>query len=125
MIKVGDDGRTLYIHRGDAGNLNYSIPLDENNNYKFVKGDIIRLSIFDRNSDFQTPLKEIKVTVDEESTFVSIPLTSEDTNIGEPSNKKQKFAYEVSLNGVNTTLGYDEEEGPAILELLPAKGSDE
>ena len=118
MIKVGEDGRTLYIHRGDAGNLNYSIPLDENNNYKFVKGDIIRLSVFDRNSDFQVPVQE-------ESTVVSIPLTSEDTNIGEPSNKKQKFAYEVSLNGVNTTLGYDEEEGPAILELLPAKGSDE
>ena len=40
MIKVGDDGRTLYIHRGDAGNLNYSIPLDENNNYKYCLYDI-------------------------------------------------------------------------------------
>lgn len=125
MIKVGEDGRTLYIHRGDAGNLNYSIPLDENTNYKFLKGDVIRLSIFDKKSDFQTPLKEIIVTVEEESTMISIPISSTDSNIGEPSNKIQKFAYEVSLNGVNTTLGYDEEEGPAILEILPAKGSDE
>lgn len=124
MIKVGEDGRTLYIHRGDAGSLNYSIPIGEDTNYEFAIGDILRLSIFDKDSDFQSPIKEIKVIVQEKSNIVQIPFTSEDTNIGQPSNKKQNFAYEISLNGVNTTLGYDDDEGPAILVLLPAKGRD-
>lgn len=123
MIKIGSDKRTLYIHRGDEGILNYCIKIN-GDNYSFKKGDIVRLSIFDVKSDYQNPLKEIKVEAIEECNIVNIPITYEDTNIGEASNKMQKYAYEISLNGVNTTSGYDEDEGHALLMLLPAKGSD-
>lgn len=123
MIKIGSDKRTLYIHRGDEGILNYCVNM-ENSKYTFKKGDILRLSIFDIKSDYQNPLKEIKVEVTEESNTIQISISTEDTNIGIASNKAQKYAYEISLNGVNTTSGYDEDEGHALLILLPAKGSD-
>lgn len=123
MIKIGTDRRTIYIHRGDEGILNYCIKT-EDANYSFKVGDILRLSVFDIKSDYQNPLKEIKVEVTEESNTMQIPISTEDTNIGIASNKAQKYAYEISLNGVNTTSGYDEDEGHALLILLPAKGSD-
>jgi len=123
MIKIDSDKRTLYIHRGDAGTLIYCVRMADSK-YIFKVGDILRFSIFDKKSDYQNPLKEIKVEVLEESDIVKIPISAEDTNIGEPSNKMQKYAYEISLNGVNTTSGYNEDEGHALLILLPAKGGD-
>ena len=127
MIKI--DGKTIKVHRGDVGNIRYKIPIGEDEGtisyYKYKVGDIVRLSIFEKNSDYQTTIAESKVIIETESEEVSIPLTVNETNIGTPSGKTVEYIYEISLNGVNTTTGYDDDEGALKYRILPAKGSDE
>lgn len=127
MIKI--EGKTIKVHRGDEGSVRYKIPITEANGvisyYKFKVGDIIRLSIFEKNSDYQTTIAESKVVVEIEQEEVVIPLTANETNIGIPSSRPVEYIYEISLNGVNTTTGYDDEDGALIYKILPAKGSDE
>lgn len=127
MIKIED--KTIKVHRGDEGSLRYKIPIDKSNGaisyYKFKEGDIIRLSIFEKNSDYQNTIAEAKAIVEKEQEEVVIPLTKNETNIGVPSPRPVDYIYEISLNGINTTTGYDDEEGALIYKILPAKGSDE
>lgn len=127
MIKI--DGKTIKVHRGDVGNIRYKIPVGESEGttsyYKFKTSDVVRLSIFEKNSDYQTTIAESKVVIESECEEVSIPLTANETNIGTPTGKPVEYIYEISLNGVNTTTGYDDDEGALKYKILPAKGSDE
>lgn len=121
MIEVSEaDGRTITVHRGDKGILAYSIPLSDTENFKFEKNDIIKFTVFEKKGYDKNPVlvKEVKVSEDIEE--VLIELTSEDTNLGDISNKPVTYWYEISLNNNQTTLGYDKEDGAAELILLPA-----
>lgn len=126
MIKI--DGKNIKVHRGDVGNIRYKIPIVESDGtisyYKFKVGDIVRLSIFEKNSDYQTTIAEAKVTIETECEEVAIPLTTKETNIGTPTGRPTDYIYEISLNGVNTTTGYDTDEGALKYIILPAKGGD-
>ena len=59
-----------------------------------------------------------EITVVGEQMYVNIPLTSEDTKIGDYINDKTKYWWEVELNGEQTLIGYDE-DGPKIFMLYP------
>lgn len=121
MIEVSkEDGRTITIHRGDKGILTYGIPLSDTENFKFEKNDIIKLTVFEKKGYDKDPVLVKEVKVLEKTEEVLIELTSEDTSLGEISNKPVTYWYEISLNNNQTTLGYDAEEGAANLIILPA-----
>ena len=121
MIEVSeDDGRTITVHRGDKGILVYSIPLSDTENFKFEKNDIIKFTVFEKKGYDKNPVLVKEVKVSEDSEEVLIELTSEDTSLGDISNKPVTYWYEISLNDNQTTLGYDKEDGAAELILLPA-----
>lgn len=115
-----DDGRTIRTHRGDKGILAYSIPLSDTENFKFEKGDIIKFTVFEKNGYDKEPVLTKEVEIQEQTEEVLIELNSEDTNLGEASNKIVTYWYEISLNNNETTLGYDEDEKAAEFKILPA-----
>lgn len=121
MLIVDDDGRTIRVHRGDEGTIVFNIPLNETELYKFQVGDIIEFTVFEKNGYDKTPVAEKKIEISKETENVDIVLTKEDTSIGQPSNKVSVFWYEISLNGIQTTIGYDEDEKAAEFRILPAK----
>mgnify|MGYP004463651361 FL=1 len=122
MINV--DERKIIVHRGDTGEIAYSIDVTDEELYEFKVGDKIEFTVFEKNGYDKTPVLYKEIEVEKVCTEVKIPLTKKDMTIGEPQNKPKTYWYEISLNGVDTTNGYDYEEGAAELILLPAKGDE-
>lgn len=123
MFKVDDDN-TVHITRGDQAVLGVIAYNENDSEYIFKVGDIIRLSIF-KKKDLNTIVLKKDVIVSEETTQVEMILTSEDTTIDDIINKPVDYWYEVQLNpDVNpqTIIGYDE-DGPKIFRLYP-EGAD-
>lgn len=124
------NGKDIHIHRGDEATLIYKIPITISGDgtvtewYQFKENDVIRLSIFEKGSDYQTPISEIVVILEEDTYSVEIPINSENTCIGDSSSKPVDYYYEISLNGTNTTTGYSVDNKDCIFKILPAKGSD-
>lgn len=120
MFKVDEDGRTIILHRGDKGIIPYTINTSDTENYKFKIGDVINFIIYNKKGYAETPLLNKKITVEAETEEINIDFSSEDMEIGEVSNKPITYWYEILLNGVQTINGYDQDEGPAKLIILPS-----
>lgn len=123
MFKIKNN--TIYCTRGDKGNIPVTLPLNEEKTefYKFQVGDKVRIGVYEEDNleGCALILKEVEVT--EISELVSIPLTSDETRIGDIINEPTDYWFEVILNDDTTILGYDEELGAKIFQLLP-EGSD-
>lgn len=122
MINI--EGRTIYVHRGDKGTINYTIQISDTELYQFKVGDKVEFTIFEKKGYDKAPVLNKIININKVSTEVEINLTEEDTTIGEIANKPITYWYEISLNGNDTTNGYDYEEGAAEFILLPAKGGE-
>lgn len=118
MIKVED--YTIHCTRGDEGEIQFSCKDDSGNDYQFEVGQTIVLKVFDKKNYADVILKKV-VEVAEACTSVLIPLTSQDTTIGELINKPVKYNYEISIDDTDTVIGYDE-EGPKEFILYPEGG---
>lgn len=122
MLKVV--GTEIRINRGDVGILSISAKSDDNTNYTFKVGDVVRFKVF-RNKDCGSVELQKDLEVTTEATAVDINLTKEDTKIGELTNKPVLYWYEVELNpesNCQTIIGYDDETGPKIFMLYPEGG---
>lgn len=121
MLEVDkNDGKTIRVHRGDTGILAYSIPISTTENYIFQQGDIIEFTVFEKKGYDKEPVLNKKIIIDQSSEEVLIKFTSEDTNLGNKTNKTAIYWYEIALNGTNTTLGFDDEDGAAEFRIIPA-----
>ena len=124
MFIVNKDG-SIYITRGDIGSLKVGIKLDENTNYIFKSGDIVRLNVHERKHPERVVLNKY-VEVTSETDTVIITLDRDDTKIGDIVGKPIDYWYEVELNPdtvPQTFIGYDN-DGPKIFRLFP-EGADE
>lgn len=124
MIKlVGDN---IYCTRGDAGTINVQATNDDGTPHTFTTGTTVRFNVVKEN-DTATRIFSKEVTLDEDATQVSIPITSTETTIGNYINKKITYWYEVEINpdaNGYTIIGYDE-HGPKKFILLPEGARDE
>lgn len=116
---------SIHITRGDIGTIQTSaLNNDTGEAYTFKHGNIVRLSVFEKNKCENVVLsKDVIVTA--ESPTVDIPLTSEDTKIGSLINKPVDYWYEIVLNPLTapqTLVGYDK-KGEKIFRLYP-EGND-
>lgn len=118
MFKI-EDG-IIHCTRGDKGNINFSCPTGDGTNYIFQNGQIIIFKVYDPK-DVENILIQKEVTIENDCSFVLIPLTSEDTTIGEYITKKKEYAYEISINDDMTVIGYDE-DGAKPFILYPEAG---
>ena len=128
------DGTTIKINRGDylpirlrakqpKRDQDGEIIYDENNNpvlepYIFQTGDEIKFGIYKANRYSKDALLLKQTTVEEETEFVEFTLTNEEMKIGDLINRPKKYWYEVTMNGGQTLIGYDE-NGPKVLLLYP------
>jgi hypothetical protein len=123
MFKINED-KSIYLTRGDIANISVSATMPDGTLYMFQDGDIVRFKVFKRRDCGCVELQK-DVVKDGSGREVTIPLTSEDTKIGEVISKPTNYWYEVELNpdtNPQTLIGYDE-DGEKIFRLFP-EGSD-
>lgn len=120
MFKIDSNTKQINITRGDIGIISVSAKNENDEDYTFQVGDIIRLGIFvAKNCNDNVLQKDVEVT--EETTSVDIELNSTDTTIGEIINKPATYWYEIQLNpdtNPQTIIGYDE-TGAKLFVLYP------
>lgn len=117
MYKI--EGNTIMASRGDAFSIDFTIE-----DYVFTEDDVVKLSVFDRNSSFEDAYITIIGVVDLENNKVVFSLNEDDTAaIGDAISKPTTYWYQISLNGDQTVLGYDE-DGPKPFIIYPAEVGD-
>lgn len=118
MFKVEET--TIKITRGDICTLRVSAKNDDETDYEFKVGDIVRLKVF-KKKDCACVEMHKDVEVQEAGTTVDISLTSEDTKIGELISKKVEYWYEVELNPDTApqTIIANDDEGEKKFVLYP------
>lgn len=116
MQKVSNS--IIEVNRGDELNLKLGLKIDGTTTYTFESGDKVVFSLYNKGkmNEKAILLKEVEAT--EGSTQVEISFTSEETKIGEMTNKPVEYWYEIELNDRYTVIGYDE-EGAKKLILYP------
>lgn len=124
MFKI--EGSTIKATRGDIGAITVTVKNDDNTDYTFQAGDIIRFKVF-KNKDCGCIVLQKDTVVEAETTEVNISLTKEDTKIGELISKPVTYWYEVELNpetNPQTIIGFDDIDGAKLFMLYP-EGGDE
>lgn len=121
MFKIDSNTKQIMITRGDIGTITVSALNEDETDYEFQVGDIIRFGVFTKKN-----MNDIKLQKDVEvitaTTEVDINLNSEDTTIGDIINKPVDYWYEIQLNPdtePQTLIGYDDEEGARLFTLYP------
>ena len=112
MFKIQD--KTIHITRGDEGTISIKVPIDRTTTpityYEFQPDDVITFTVKRKNgfnSEEYTLRKEVTLT--EATTNPLVPLTREDTLIGDLINKPVTYWYELTLNDDQSFVCYDED----------------
>lgn len=116
MFKI--ENTTIKINRGDKMSILFSIPLNDNSNYKFSAGDVLSFGVFGKKEMDELPLLYKEFTVLEATEKVAMDFTSDEMHIGELINKPTDYWYEIQLNNEQTVLGFDD-DGAKIIRLYP------
>lgn len=119
MFKVKDD-LSIHVTRGDVGLLGITAKNEDESDYIFQIGDVVRLGVFEKKKFSSIKLQK-DIIVQEQGTEVQIPLDKEDTTIGNIINTPVDYWYEIQLNpetNPQTIIGYDE-NGAKIFRLYP------
>ena len=122
MFQINED-KSIYLTRGDACIIKLEVTDKGGNVQTLHEGNVVRIKVTDKKGCGCVVLQK-DVTVTEEATAVQIPLTREDTKIGEIISKPKDYWYEIELNpetAPQTVVGYDE-DGAKILKLFPEGG---
>ena len=111
MFKIEEN--TISLTRGDKATITLAIE-----DYQFKVGDKIEFRAYNKKALDKAPVMKKIIEITEDSESIDIPLTSEETAIGEPLNKEIIYWYEIELNDEQTIIGYDE-DGAKELILYP------
>lgn len=120
MFKIDSNTKQINITRGDIGTIVVSAKNEDESDYEFQVGDVIRLGVFVAK-DYNKIVLEKDVNVLEATTSVDVDLESEDTTIGDIISKPITYWYEIQLNpdsNPQTIIGHDE-KGAKIFMLYP------
>lgn len=119
MFKIDDD-MTINVTRGDCAVLPLEVEVDEQSNYVFQVGDIVRITVVEKKN-YENVVLQKDFSIEEENEVVNIVLTDEDTKFGEIISKPTTYWYEVVLNpdtNPQTVIGYDD-DGPKAFVIYP------
>ena len=122
MFVINED-KSIYLTRGDACVIKVEIMDKEGNIQALRPGTVVRFKAFDKKGCKSVVLQK-DVKVNEETTAVQIPLTRNETKIGEIISKPKDYWYEIEVNpdtAPQTVVGYDE-DGAKVLKLFPEGG---
>lgn len=119
-------GKNIDITRGNILPLTIDTKNKEGDSlYEFQVGDVVRFTIME-NGNVNNVLLQKDFTITEPTIEAEIVITANEMKLGEASSEAVKYWYEVELapdtDYTQTIIGYDLEEGAAILTLLPEGG---
>lgn len=97
-----NENKSIEINRGDAGTIKLT-----NRSGNFNVGDIIKFSVVEKKKYNNVVFQKEYIVAEEGATFY-LPLTSEDTRIGDVISKAVTYWYEIEYNGNQTLIGYDD-----------------
>lgn len=120
MFKIDTNTKQINITRGDIGTITIGAKNEDDTDYEFQVGDVIRLGVFVAKN-YNNIVLEKDVVVNENTTNVDLDLESEDTTIGDIINKPVAYWYEIQLNpdsNPQTIIGHDE-DGAKVFMLYP------
>lgn len=123
MLKLDlEDTTMIHLTRGDRGTIKVKVKNAKTGEYyEFPAGCTVSFVMKSRNGYTLEDALRKTIHVAEDTDTVEIPLTEEDTKIGEPINKKVKYWYNVVINDDQTIIGSDE-NGEKIVMLYPEAG---
>jgi hypothetical protein len=120
MFVVNNEDKTIFATRGDIVFFSVGAMLDDGAAYIFQPGDTVRFKVYGKK-DANNVVLQKDFPVYDESHFVDIILTEQDTRIGETISKPTDYWYEVELNpftNPQTIIGYDD-YGAKVFKLFP------
>lgn len=120
MYKIDAITKQINLTRGDTAIIRVGAKNDDETDYEFQIGDVVRFKVYERKECSCIVLKK-DVIVEIEGTTVDINLTSEDTKIGELINQHKDYWYEVELNpdtNPKTIIGYEVRENGSVWEKI-------
>lgn len=120
MFEFDEETKQFHVTRGNAGIIEVTADNQDGSQYEFQVGDVVRFKVFKRKDCGCVEIQK-DVVVDKVCTSVDVPLTSEETKIGDLINKPASYWYEIELNpetNCKTLLGYDK-EGEKVFMLYP------
>ena len=122
MIRVENDTKTIHLTRGDKGGINVTAHnYETGEQYYFPAGCEVSFVIVPEKGYTKGAILRKTVVVSQQTDTVYIPLTEEDTKIGDMIDKKKKYWYNVVVNDDITIIGSDE-DGEKIVILYPEVG---
>lgn len=107
------ENKTFHVTRGDRGSFRLSFK-----NYTFQTGDEIEFKVYEEDGMDQEPILSKTTIAASASDTLLIELLGTDTQLGTPSNERQTYWYEITLNGDQTPFCFDQ-YGPKIFYLYP------
>lgn len=111
MFIVKND--TFHVTWGDKGSFDLTFK-----DYTFNIGDEIELNVYEEDAMDEEPILNKKLVMDEETDVASMTLLGSDTKLGDPTNERVTYWYEIILNGDQTPFCYDE-KGPKLFYIYP------
>ena len=117
MLKIINN--EIEMTRGDKGVIPVQLPISKTELYQFQVGDVITFGLYKKDGYDEDALILKDVIITEPTDTALIPLTKEETRIGEITNKPVEYWYEITLNGDETILGYEQETGAKIFIMSP------
>ena len=103
----------FHVTRGDKGAVDISFE-----DYTFAANDVIAFNVYTEDGMNNEPVLTKSVTMGAAGDTCRINFTVNDTKLGNPQNERVTYWYEVTLNGEQTPLCFDE-KGPKIFNLYP------
>ena len=119
MFTINDDS-SIYLTRGDIAIIEVSANTVDDEEYKFMPGDVLRINVVEKKKCNSVVLSK-DVIVNSETPTVDIHLERKDTRIGDTIHKPRDYWYEIVLNpdtAAQTLVGYDS-DGPKVFRLYP------
>ena len=124
MIKYDKFTKQIQMNRGDSTTFRVSAKDSAGNSYTFKVGEKVKFAITERKNEDNIVFSKT-IDVDEEGLIVNVPISSEESKIGDIINKPVVYWYEISVltlnNEIQTIIGYDD-EGAKEFILNPEAG---
>lgn len=107
------EGDTFHVTWGDKGSFDLTLK-----DYTFNSGDEVRLNVYAEEAMDADPVLTKAVIVEASADSVTIDLLGADTKLGSPTNERETYWYEITLNGDQTPFCYNQ-NGPKLFYIYP------
>lgn len=107
------EGDTFHVTWGDKGSFDLTLK-----DYTFNSGDEVRLNVYAEEAMDADPVLTKAVIVGASADSVTIDLLGADTKLGSPTNERETYWYEITLNGDQTPFCYNQ-NGPKLFYIYP------